>query len=146
MGRGRGVSYGGGQSSLSYLFGGGGDEAAAAPAKPAAAAPAPAPAPVPAAADGEKLKGIPAGVRGNQSQTNNYFRAQGQNCGNFLTVSQSPATYSSSSPFVSALVTSLPSSATACGTQDRPSTKVHAAPGGGSSLGYLFGGGPPGSK
>jgi hypothetical protein len=25
--------------------------------------------------------------------------------------------------------------------QDRPSTKVHAAPGGGSSLGYLFGGG-----
>lgn len=115
MGRGRGVSYGGGQSSLSYLFGGGGDEAAAAPAKPAAAAPAPAP--VPAAADGEKLKGIPAGVRGNQSQTNNYFRAQGQNCGNFLTVSQpdsqSPATYSSSSPFVSALLTSLPSSATA---------------------------------
>jgi len=36
--RGRGVSYGGGQSSLSYLFGGGGgDEPAAAPAKPAAA-------------------------------------------------------------------------------------------------------------
>lgn len=25
--------------------------------------------------------------------------------------------------------------------QDRPSTKVHAAPGGGSSLGYLFGDG-----
>ncbi|RVW43415.1 hypothetical protein CK203_070259 [Vitis vinifera] len=25
--------------------------------------------------------------------------------------------------------------------KDRPSTKVHAAPGGGSSLGYLFGGG-----
>ncbi|XP_066340277.1 protein SPIRAL1-like 2 [Miscanthus floridulus] len=119
MGRGRGVSYGGGQSSLSYLFGGGGDEPAAAPAKPAAAAeqraqqPASAAAAAPpAAADGEKQKGIPAGVRG--SQTNNYFRAQGQNCGNFLT--------------------------------DRPSTKVHAAPGGGSSLGYLFGGGPPGSK
>ncbi|EES10151.1 hypothetical protein BDA96_05G210900 [Sorghum bicolor] len=121
MGRGRGVSYGGGQSSLSYLFGGGGDEPAAAPAKPtpaaveqraqqpAAAAAAPTPA---ATVDGEKQKGIPAGVRG--SQTNNYFRAQGQNCGNFLT--------------------------------DRPSTKVHAAPGGGSSLGYLFGGGPPGSK
>ncbi|XVF85803.1 hypothetical protein PTKIN_Ptkin17bG0147000 [Pterospermum kingtungense] len=29
---------------------------------------------------------------------------------------------------------------------DRPSTKVHAAPGGGSSLGYLFGSGPGGSK
>ena len=26
--------------------------------------------------------------------------------------------------------------------QDRPSTKVHAAPGGGSSLDYLFGGPP----
>lgn len=25
--------------------------------------------------------------------------------------------------------------------QDRPSTKVHSAPGGGSSLGYLFGSG-----
>jgi len=70
MGRGRGVSYGGGQSSLSYLFGGGGgDEALAA-----------------AGTGNEKLKGIPAGVRG--SQTNNYFRAQGQNCGNFLTVSR----------------------------------------------------------
>ncbi|OEL17597.1 hypothetical protein BAE44_0021384 [Dichanthelium oligosanthes] len=115
MGRGRGVSYGGGQSSLNYLFGGG-DEAPAARAKPVPAAaeqraaqPAPAAA-VAAAPDGETLKGIPAGVRG--SQTNNYFRAQGQNCGNFLT--------------------------------DRPSTKVHAAPGGGSSLDYLFGGGAAG--
>lgn len=95
MGRGRGYSYGGGQSSLSYLFGG--DEPA--PAKPAPAVeqrpqqPAPAAAPAPTvptvAADGEKQKGIPAGVRG--SQTNNYFRAQGQNCGNFLTVSQPAA-------------------------------------------------------
>jgi len=30
--------------------------------------------------------------------------------------------------------------------QDRPSTKVHAEPGGGSSLGYLFGGGGDASK
>ncbi|KAF2282704.1 hypothetical protein GH714_043680 [Hevea brasiliensis] len=51
-------------------------------------------------------KQTPAGVHGNL--TNNYYRADGQNCGNFIT--------------------------------DRPSTKVHAAPGGGSSLGYLFGG------
>nr|CAB3490396.1 unnamed protein product [Digitaria exilis] len=115
MGRGRGVSYGGGQSSLNYLFGGGGDEAPAPRAKPAAVAAAPeqraaaqptAAAVAAAAPENEKLKGIPAGVRA--SQTNNYFRAQGQNCGNFLT--------------------------------DRPSTKVHAAPGGGSSLDYLFGG------
>lgn len=103
MGRGRGVSYGGGQSSLSYLFGGGGDEAAAAPA----------PAPVPAAADGEKLKGIPAGVRGNQSQTNNYFRAQGQNCGNFLTVSQPDSRRPPILPLPLLSLTSLPSSATA---------------------------------
>ncbi|KAF8684827.1 hypothetical protein HU200_044103 [Digitaria exilis] len=113
MGRGRGVSYGGGQSSLNYLFGGGGDEAPAPRAKPAPVAaspeqrvPAQPPAAAVAAPENEKLKGIPAGVRA--SQTNNYFRAQGQNCGNFLT--------------------------------DRPSTKVHAAPGGGSSLDYLFGG------
>ncbi|XP_039777775.1 protein SPIRAL1-like 2 isoform X2 [Panicum virgatum] len=104
MGRGRGVSYGGGQSSLNYLFGGGGggDEAPAAEQRAATAQPTAAA----VGTDNEKLKGIPAGVRG--SQTNNYFRAQGQNCGNFLT--------------------------------DRPSTKVHAAPGGGSSLDYLFGG------
>ena len=94
MGRGRGVSYGGGQSSLNYLFGGGGggDEAPAArarPPPPAAAEQRAATAQPTAAAvgtDNEKLKGIPAGVRG--SQTNNYFRAQGQNCGNFLTVSR----------------------------------------------------------
>ncbi|RYR32965.1 hypothetical protein Ahy_A10g047486 isoform A [Arachis hypogaea] len=30
--------------------------------------------------------------------------------------------------------------------KDRPSTKVHAAPGGGSSLNYLFGGPPPENK
>jgi len=92
MGRGRGVSYGGGQSSLNYLFGGGGgDETPAArarPPPPAAAEQRAATAQPAAAADtgNEKLKGIPAGVRG--SQTNNYFRAQGQNCGNFLTVSR----------------------------------------------------------
>ncbi|KAK8978123.1 hypothetical protein V6N11_062919 [Hibiscus sabdariffa] len=53
-------------------------------------------------------KEIPAGIPANTTITNNYFRADGQNCGNFLT--------------------------------DRPTTKVHAAPGGGSSLDYLFGG------
>ena len=97
----RGGRAGGGQSSLGYLFGDG------EPAKPAAAPaakPAPAEKPAPAAAD--VAKQIPAGIPG--SRANNYYRADGQNTGNFLT--------------------------------DRPSTKVHAAPGGGSSLGYLFGG------
>nr|ABD96926.1 hypothetical protein [Tarenaya spinosa] len=93
---GRGVSAGGGQSSLGYLFGSG-----EAPSQPPPAATAAA-----ASVNSEaKEKQIPAGVRGSP---NNYVRSEGQNCGNFLT--------------------------------DRPSTKVHAAPGGGSSLGYLFGG------
>ncbi|KAK4786432.1 hypothetical protein SAY86_003121 [Trapa natans] len=104
---GRGVSCGGGQSSLGYLFGN--EEAPkAAPTNPQ---------PVPTEAEvmpPPKLvalpdvpKDIPAGIH--SSSRNNYMRADGQNTGNILT--------------------------------DRPSTKVHAEPGGGSSLGYLFGGG-----
>ncbi|KAI4387834.1 hypothetical protein MLD38_000228 [Melastoma candidum] len=104
---GRGVSSGGGQSSLGYLFGSG--ETAGAPAsrvslKSVEPATSEIPAknvPNPPAAEGH----VPAGIQG--SQKNNYFRAEGQNCGNFIT--------------------------------DRPSTKVHAAPGGGSSLDFLFG-------
>ncbi|KAL5153111.1 Protein SPIRAL1-like 1 [Glycine soja] len=131
---GRGVSAGGGQSSLDYLFGSGvpassangartqnasapsppvdkqSPASAPAPAPAAAPAPAPAPAAAPAPAPAPADKQIPAGIPG--SLKNNYHRADGQNCGNFLT--------------------------------DRPSTKVHAAPGGGSSLHYLFGG-PPGN-
>ncbi|KAF7809029.1 protein SPIRAL1-like 1 [Senna tora] len=99
---GRGVSSGGGQSSLGYLFGDGEAPKPAAnnapakveavnnepPSKPAA--------PQPVAVNKE----VPAGI--------NSHKADSQNTGNFIT--------------------------------DRPSTKVHAAPGGGSSLGYLFGG------
>ncbi|GMI78169.1 SPIRAL1-like1 [Hibiscus trionum] len=118
---GRGVSSGGGQSSLGYLFGSGeapkptiknasptpstdtsnevpraqNEVAKETPQNSAAASP---PAGV--------TKEIPAGIPRNNA--NNYSRADGQNCGNFLT--------------------------------DRPTTKVHAAPGGGSSLDYLFGG------
>uniref|UniRef100_A0A2P2JAL5 Protein SPIRAL1-like 1 isoform X1 n=1 Tax=Rhizophora mucronata TaxID=61149 RepID=A0A2P2JAL5_RHIMU len=110
---GRGVSSGGGQSSLGYLFGSGeapkpaasNGQAApiegqvapiegqaannGAPSRPAVASP-----PV------DVSKQLPAGINSNSSD--------GQNTGNFIT--------------------------------DRPSTKVHSAPGGGSSLGYLFGG------
>ncbi|XP_057531101.1 protein SPIRAL1-like 1 [Amaranthus tricolor] len=105
---GRGVSSGGGQSSLGYLFGSG-----EAP-KPAANNPPANAIAEPAGNDAAKtvtnsqpgeFKKVPAGVNSN---INNYHRADGQNTGNFIT--------------------------------DRPSTKVHAAPGGGSSLGYLFGG------
>ncbi|CAN6571904.1 hypothetical protein C1H46_031142 [Malus baccata] len=115
MGRGRGVSCGGGQSSLGYLFGGGETANASKtpkttnntppPPPPQNANPAPAPAPAPASSPIDKQ--LPAGIH--SKRTNNYFRVDGQNCGNFIT--------------------------------DRPSTKVHSAPGGGSSLGYLFGGG-----
>ncbi|KAK1269305.1 Protein SPIRAL1-like 2 [Acorus gramineus] len=101
---GRGVSSGGGQSSLGYLFGSGEAPKPAAAAAPPPIEPSP-PAPKPAPVDNAKQ--IPAGIQGKTS--NNYFRADGQNSGNFIT--------------------------------DRPSTKVHSAPGGGSSLGYLFGGG-----
>ncbi|BBH04022.1 SPIRAL1-like1 [Prunus dulcis] len=112
---GRGVSSGGGESSLGYLFGGGEEIKKPAPKKvdaPQNQAPVPStepPSQKPTAptTPAEVNKQTPAGVPGNTS--NNYFRADGQNCGNFLT--------------------------------DRPSTKVHAAPGGGSSLDYLFGGG-----
>ncbi|KAF9602832.1 hypothetical protein IFM89_031692 [Coptis chinensis] len=113
---GRGVSIGGGQSSLGYLFGSG----EAPPPKPSIPLPqSEAPVPIPsepivpkksASPPVDNAKQIPASIQG--SQANNYFRADGQNNGNFIT--------------------------------DRPSTKVHAAPGGGSSLGYLFGDG--GSK
>lgn len=111
---GRGVSAGGGQSSLGYLFGT--DEApkpaATTPATvansgPVAANSAPVEKPTGSSPPADITKAIPAGIPGNV--TNNYFRADGQNTGNFIT--------------------------------DRPSTKVHAAPGGGSSLGYLFGDG-----
>ncbi|RRT68980.1 hypothetical protein BHE74_00034378 [Ensete ventricosum] len=95
---GRGVSSGGGQSSLGYLFGGG--EAPKSVSDDAAPVQKPAPPP-------PINKEIAAGIQ--SSQAKNFYRADGQNCGNFIT--------------------------------DRPSTKVHAAPGGGSSLGYLFGNG-----
>ncbi|KAL5739242.1 hypothetical protein ACOSP7_028156 [Xanthoceras sorbifolium] len=91
MGRGRGDNASGGQSSLGYLFGGG-----------ETANKVQAPQNKGQTGDNQ----IAAGIHGNL--TNNYHRADGQNCGNFIT--------------------------------DRPSTKVHEAPGGRSSLGYLFGG------
>lgn len=94
---GRGVSAGGGQSSLGYLFGSG-ESSNKAQAKPQAAQNPvsveanskndpnhkPAVASKPSIID----KNIPAGIHG--SPTNNYFRADGQNCGNFITVFPSP--------------------------------------------------------
>ncbi|CAN6844001.1 unnamed protein product [Brassica oleracea var. botrytis] len=116
---GRGVSAGGGQSSLGYLFGSGEAPKPAVNSASAETQPPPpsttrpktvAPKPV------DITKQGPAGL--NSNSANNYMRADGQNSGNFLTVS--------------CLLLDM---------QDRPSTKVHSAPGGGSSLNYLFGGG-----
>ncbi|KAJ9707755.1 hypothetical protein PVL29_000026 [Vitis rotundifolia] len=122
---GRGVSSGGGQSSLGYLFGSGEAPKPAPNNAPASSSVGPAantgatssegPAantgattkPIAAAQPTDVTKQIPAGI--NSNTANNYHRADGQNCGNFIT--------------------------------GRPSTKVHSAPGGGSSLDYLFGGG-----
>lgn len=106
---GRGVSSGGGQSSLGYLFGGGEAPAPPVPKPTNTIAETPQSSRLPVANEpAEVSKQIPAGVPAKPNTTNNYFRADGQNCGNFLT--------------------------------DRPTTKVHAAPGGGSSLDFLFGG------
>lgn len=91
---GRGVSSGGGQSSLDYLFGSGEapkprtNNVQAAPKevqavseptpKPTASPPPPKPEPV------DITKQIPAGIH--STSTNNYMRADGQNTGNFITV------------------------------------------------------------
>ncbi|GAB4829045.1 Protein SPIRAL1-like 1 [Ancistrocladus abbreviatus] len=117
QGMGRGVSSGGGQSSLGYLFGSGEapkpavNNGAATPNEVQAVKETPSPKPATNSQAVDVTKQVPAGIHSNNS--NNYFRADGQNSGNFLT--------------------------------DRPTTKVHAAPGGGSSLGYLFGGGGNGN-
>ncbi|GAA0171251.1 hypothetical protein LIER_41112 [Lithospermum erythrorhizon] len=109
---GRGVSAGGGQSSLGYLFGSGeASKPAANEAKPAlnddqSVSKEP-PAKPEAIQPVDVSKQIPAGIQ--SSAANNHVRADGQNTGNYIS--------------------------------DRPSTKIHAAPGGGSSLGYLFGDG-----
>ena len=87
---GRGVSAGGGQSSLGYLFGSGEapkpgtNNAQAAPSEslPAKNSPPSKPAAAPQPADINKQ--VPAGI--NSTSTNNYLRADGQNTGNFITV------------------------------------------------------------
>ncbi|KAI3726170.1 hypothetical protein L1987_65967 [Smallanthus sonchifolius] len=125
---GRGVSCGGGQSSLGYLFCSGeetGDNTRPPPENPSDDAAATTEPPPDSSEPCDTNTGTETDEASEKptesfsvinqnpnstthdSTTNNYHRADGQNCGNFIT--------------------------------DRPSTKVHAAPGGNSSLGYLFG-------
>ncbi|KAL7160078.1 hypothetical protein ABFS83_01G070400 [Erythranthe nasuta] len=108
----RGGSYGGGQSSLGYLFGPDSNKQ-----KNKAAPPSPTTANKPPYAtdtDNEKPPETPSTPSQDHktnaipnNNNNNYPRVQGQISGNFIT--------------------------------GRPSTKVKSAPGGDSSLGYLFG-------
>jgi len=122
----RGGSSGGGQSSLGYLFG-----SDAGP--PKAVARAPAPEPQPAAvqqraagfarnnAPEEKPAAAPPAHKVEDAGTSLDMGAakMGRNSNNYHR-----ADGQNNGNFIT----------------DRPSTKVHAAPGGGSSLGYLFGG------
>ncbi|CAN1295611.1 Protein SPIRAL1-like 1 [Linum perenne] len=81
---GRGVSSGGGQSSLGYLFGDGeAPKPQPAPTEPRAVNAKPA-SPKPAPPQVDITKQIPAGI--NSTSSNNYMRSSGQNAGNFLTV------------------------------------------------------------
>lgn len=82
---GRGVSCGGGQSSLGYLFGSG-EAPKAAPSNPQTSPTEPEAMPPskPAALPVDIPKDIPAGIL--STSTNNYMRADGQNTGNFITV------------------------------------------------------------
>ncbi|MED6182290.1 hypothetical protein PIB30_027260 [Stylosanthes scabra] len=117
---GRGVSVGGGQSSLDYLFA---NNESANNAPPADNAPI-ANIDAVVSSEGQPIDGSSTENVNVESPIdkqappahliNNYHRAEGQNCGNFIT--------------------------------DRPSSKVLAAPGGGSSLNYLFGAPPPENK
>jgi SPIRAL1-like protein len=87
---GRGVSAGGGQSSLGYLFGSGEapkpstNNAQAAPSEVQPASNPPPPKPAAAPQPAEINREFPAGI--NSTSTNNYLRADGQNAGNFITV------------------------------------------------------------
>ncbi|KAG6487616.1 hypothetical protein ZIOFF_056206 [Zingiber officinale] len=89
---GRGVSCGGGQSSLGYLFGSGeapksAGESAEPVQKPAFKSTGEPAEPLhkPTPATQVDNKQIPAGIHGNLA--NNYQRADGQNYGNFITAS-----------------------------------------------------------
>ncbi|KAF7133358.1 hypothetical protein RHSIM_Rhsim09G0126400 [Rhododendron simsii] len=126
---GRGVSSGGGQSSLGYLFGSGeapktaSNNPQSAPSERQAVNNGP---PSKAAAPSQPVdvaKQIPAGINSNA--------ADGQNSGNFITdVIMIHDGLREISVFDAISETTSPLSC----DNDRPSTKVHAAPGGGSSL------------
>lgn len=76
---GRGISAGGGQSSLGYLFN---SEKATSPQPPPTNTTI-----EPTSQDRVVNENEHTPSNNNNSTTNNYYRADGQNCGNFITVS-----------------------------------------------------------
>jgi SPIRAL1-like protein len=139
----RGGSYGGGQSSLGYLFGS--DE------KPNAAPPPRTVNPPPYGIDTVTDQKPPDGRSPTEKEkvSNNYHRAQGQNSGNFITVSTITCFHvyqvylydgnALSAPYLTYIQFFHMLHIYVTTHQDRPSTKVKSVPGGDSSLGYLFG-------
>lgn len=127
----RGESYGGGQSSLGYLFGSGEKPSASPPTRTVN----PPPYGIDTSTDDQKPHDSRTPTE-KEKVENNYHRAQGQNSGNFITVSFFSyfvlrtcfCTLSFTTVFLCFIT-----------LQDRPSTKVKSVPGGDSSLGYLFG-------
>ncbi|XP_010499049.1 PREDICTED: protein SPIRAL1-like 1 [Camelina sativa] len=109
---GRGFSAGGGQSSLGYLFGTG-----EAPKPAVSNAPVPQSETLPVNADPSPK---PAAA-----QPANFTKQIPAGISNSSTNNYTRADGQNTGNFLT----------------DRPSTKVHATPGGGSSLNYLFGGG-----
>lgn len=86
---GRGVSAGGGQSSLGYLFGGEEAPAPQPPPKDPTSEPSkktmdPTSEPSAKTSPDPNIKQTPPSAG---YTTNNYYRTDGQNCGNFITVS-----------------------------------------------------------
>ncbi|KAG0608793.1 hypothetical protein M758_8G133000 [Ceratodon purpureus] len=121
----RGGSSGGGQSSLGYLFG-----SDSGPPKAAARAPAAEPQQAPAE---QRAAGF---ARGNAAEEKAAPAAPAAKVEEAKSsVESAPKLGRSSNNYHRADGQNTGNFIT-----DRPSTKVHAAPGGGSSLGYLFGG------
>ena len=126
MGKARGVNSGGGESSLGYLFGSG--ESVSKPNKPATNTSFTTTTTTTTTTNG-------AGGRPTTTTTTNTISG-GKNKTEEEKKEMSAGVRGSPNNY-------LRTEGQNCGNflTDRPSTKVHAAPGGGSSLGYLFGSG-----
>ncbi|KAJ0243574.1 Protein SPIRAL1-like 4 [Hirschfeldia incana] len=127
MGKARGVNSGGGESSLGYLFGSG--ESVSKPNKPAANTSFTTTTTTTTTTNGAGCRPTTTTTTNTISGDKNKTEEEGKK-ETSAGVRGSPNNY-------------LRTEGQNCGNflTDRPSTKVHAAPGGGSSLGYLFGSG-----